>query len=119
VDRHKSHYAADFEIYCKENNIITLYMPAYSSHLLQPLDVRCFGLLKKAYGRQIEDKMRQGNTYITKEDFFPAFHKAPLHTQALTVKNIQGGFRGARLIPLSAESILLKLNMKLHTLTPL
>ncbi|KAH9234484.1 hypothetical protein K456DRAFT_1948143 [Colletotrichum gloeosporioides 23] len=91
-------------------------MPAHSSHLLQPLDVRCFRPLKKAYSQQIKDKMRQGNTYIIKEDFFPAFRNA--FTQALTVKNIHRGFRGAGLIPLSAESILLKLNVKLHTPTP-
>ncbi|KAH9237598.1 hypothetical protein K456DRAFT_1721265 [Colletotrichum gloeosporioides 23] len=42
--------------------------------------------------------MRRGNTYITKEDFFPAFRDA--FTQALTVKNIYGGFRGAGLVPL-------------------
>ncbi|KAK1838100.1 transposase [Colletotrichum chrysophilum] len=91
-------------------------MPAHSSHLLHPLDVGCFGPLKKAYGRQIEDKMRRGNTHITKEDFFPAFRDA--FTQALTIKNIQGGFRGAELVPLSAESVLSKLDVKLHTPTP-
>ncbi|KAK1837529.1 transposase [Colletotrichum chrysophilum] len=116
VDGHESHHAANFEMYCQENNIITLCMPAHSSHLLQPLDVGCFGPLKKAYGRQIEDKMRRGNTHITKEDFFPAFREA--FTQALTVKNIQGGFRGAGLVPLSAESVLSKLDVKLNTPTP-
>ncbi|KAK1842428.1 transposase [Colletotrichum chrysophilum] len=116
VDGHKSHYTTDFEIYCKENNIVTLCMPAHSSHLLQPLDVGCFRPLKKAYGRQIEDKIRRGNTHITKEDFFPAFREA--FTQALTEKNIQRGFRGAGLVPLGAESVISKLDVKLHTPTP-
>ncbi|RKK27811.1 hypothetical protein BFJ66_g16482 [Fusarium oxysporum f. sp. cepae] len=34
LDGHESHHSADFERYCKENKIITLYMPAYASHLL-------------------------------------------------------------------------------------
>jgi hypothetical protein len=43
IDGHESHHSADFEAYCKENNIITLCIPPHSSHLLQPLDVGCFG----------------------------------------------------------------------------
>ncbi|XP_044714673.1 DDE superfamily endonuclease domain-containing protein [Hirsutella rhossiliensis] len=57
-----SHHSTDFELYCKGNNIVTLCMPPHSSHILQPLDVGCFGPLKQAYGRQIEKKMRAGAT---------------------------------------------------------
>ncbi len=36
LDGHESHHSAEFENYCKENNITTLYMlrthPTYSSH---------------------------------------------------------------------------------------
>ncbi|KAJ0143396.1 hypothetical protein HZ326_13825 [Fusarium oxysporum f. sp. albedinis] len=39
LDGHESRHSTDFEIYCEENNIITLCMPPHSSHLLQPLDV--------------------------------------------------------------------------------
>ena len=73
LDGHESHHSVQFEQYCKNNNIITLCMPAHSSHILQPLDVGCFGPLKKAYGKQVELKIKAGTTYITKEDFFPAF----------------------------------------------
>ena len=86
LDGHESHHSVDFELYCKENKIITLCMPAHSSHILQPLDVGCFGPLKKAYGRQIENKIKAGTTHITKEDFFPAFLAA--FEQAITEKNI-------------------------------
>jgi len=73
LNGHESHHLDEFEEYCKENNIITLCMPPHSSHILQPLDVRCFSPLKKAYGQQIEDMMRAHITHITKDDFFPAF----------------------------------------------
>jgi hypothetical protein len=49
-------------------------MPAYSSHILQLLDVSCFSPLKRAYGQQIEDIMQAHISHITKDDFFPAFH---------------------------------------------
>jgi hypothetical protein len=51
LDGHESHHSTEFELYCQQNNIITLCMPPHSSHLLQPLDVGCFGPLKQAYGR--------------------------------------------------------------------
>ena len=34
-------------------------------------------------------------------------------------ENVYAGFRGARLVPHNLEAVLLKLNMRLHTLTPL
>jgi hypothetical protein len=76
LDGHESHHSADFESICKQHNIITLYMPAHSSHLLQPLDIVLFGLLKRAYGKQVEKMMRTSLTRVSKEDFFPAFKDA-------------------------------------------
>jgi hypothetical protein len=116
LDGHESHHSVDFELYCKENDIITLCMPAHSSHILQPLDVGCFGPLKKAYGRQIENKIKAGTTHITKEDFFSAFLAA--FQQAITEKNIQGGFRGAGIIPHNPSAVLSKLDVVLKTPTP-
>jgi hypothetical protein len=54
LDKYKSHHSDKFEEYYKENNIITLCMPPHLSYILQPLDVDCFGPLKKAYSQQIE-----------------------------------------------------------------
>jgi hypothetical protein len=51
-------------------------MPPLSSHLLHPLDVGCFGLLKKAYGREIEQLIRGSITHISKTEFFSAFYAA-------------------------------------------
>jgi hypothetical protein len=91
-------------------------MPPHSSHILQPLDVGCFGLLKAAYGRQIEKMMKGGITHITKEDFFQAFHAA--FQVAITKENIQGGFKGSGLMPYNPETVLSKLSVKLKTPTP-
>ncbi|KAL1982496.1 hypothetical protein VTN96DRAFT_1287 [Rasamsonia emersonii] len=37
LDGHGSHATAEFDKFCTERNIIPLYMPPHSSHLLQPL----------------------------------------------------------------------------------
>jgi hypothetical protein len=116
LDGHESYHSSEFEEYCKENNIITLCMPPHSSHLLQPHDVGCFGPLKKAYGRQIENMMRAHILYITKDDFFPAFYAA--FKETMTESNVQGGFRGSGLLPLDPEKVISTLDLKLKTPTP-
>ncbi|SCO92444.1 related to transposase [Fusarium oxysporum] len=116
LDGHESHHSADFEIYCEEHKIITLCMPPHSSHLLQPLDVGCFGLLKKAYGREIEHLIRCSITHVSKTEFFPAFYAAFQST--MTEENIKAAFRGAGLIPIDPESIVSKLDIQLRTPTP-
>ena len=88
-------------------------MPAYSSHLLQPLDVGYFGPLKKAYGRQIETFIRSHIIYISKKDFLPAFKKA--FDISMTSSNIQGGFQRIKLIPFNPQVVFSKLDIRLET----
>jgi hypothetical protein len=116
LDGHESHLSVAFEDFCKENKIITLCMPPHASHLLQPLDVGCFGPLEKAYGREIEHLIKCSITHISKTKFFPAFHTA--HQAAMTKSNVQGGFKGAGLAPLDANYVISKLDIRLRTPTP-
>ena len=117
IDGHESHNAFQFKQYCKEKKIITLCMPPHSSHLLQPLDVGCFGPLKKAYGRQAEELMRNRISHITKLEFLPCFKRA--FDAAITPSNIQGGFRGAGLVLFDPERVIIGLDVQLRTPSPL
>jgi hypothetical protein len=105
-----------FQDFCKESNIITLCMPPHAPHFLQPLDVGCFAPLKKAYGGQIEDLIRSGINHITKLEFLPAFRVA--FEASFTKSNMQGGFRGAGLVPYDPEAVISKLDIQLRTPTP-
>ena len=116
LDGHESHHSMEFEEYCKKNDIITLCMPAHSSHRLQPLDVGCFSVLKRTYGHAIEDLIRQHVTHISKEDFFPAFHQAFIAT--FTPKNIQAGFRGTGLVPFDPDHVISQLDSAQMVRTP-
>jgi hypothetical protein len=84
-------------------------MPPHLSHLLQPLDVGCFAPLKQAYERQAEELMRNQITYITKLEFLPCFKRA--FNAAITPSNIQGGFRGAGLVPFDPERVITALDV--------
>ncbi|EDN03594.1 conserved hypothetical protein [Histoplasma mississippiense (nom. inval.)] len=113
---HRSHASAGFDQFCSENQIIALYMPPHSSHLLQPLDVGCFSSLKTAYGQQVENQMRLGINHIDKEEFLALYPAAQI--QALTESNIKSGFRAAGLVPYDPEQVLSRLNTTMHTPTP-
>jgi hypothetical protein len=116
LDRHKSQESAVFQEYCKASNIITLCLPSHSFYLTQPLDVRCFGILKRMYGRQIETFIKAHINHITKIGFFLAFHAA--YNQSITTQNAKAGFRGAGLVLFDPQVIISKLDIKLWTLTP-
>ena len=116
LDGHESHKSPEFDEFCKDNKIITLCLPAHSSHLLQPLDVGCFNPLKRAYSKELENFIKSHVNHITKTEFLIAFHAA--HVAAMTPQNIQGGFKGAGLVPFNPECIISKLDVKLGTRTP-
>ena len=92
-------------------------MPAHLSHLLQPLDVGCFAVLKRSYGRMVETKMRVGINHIDKLDFLEVYPFTRI--EAFKSETIKNSFGAAGLVPFEPERVILKLNIRLRTLTPL
>jgi hypothetical protein len=88
-------------------------MLAYLSHLLQPLDVACFALLKRRYGDVILGLACNCTSYISKETFLPAFKTA--FEQSITKENIRAGFRGAGLVLYDLQAVLSKLDVVVQT----
>jgi hypothetical protein len=91
-------------------------MLPYLSYLLQLLNVGCFSPLKRAYSREIEALMRYYINYITKLKFLPAFKVA--FKRSFTSANICSAFRGAGLVLLQLDVVLLQLDVQLCTPTP-
>jgi hypothetical protein len=91
-------------------------MPPHSSHLLQPLDVGCFAVLKQLYGRQIEGLMRNGVNHIDKQDFLEAYYSARKET--MNQSNITVSFAATGVLLYDPERVLAKLNTQLRTPTP-
>ncbi len=116
MDQHSSHNTVDFNNYCEKNNIITLFMPAHSSHILQPLDVGCFSPLKREYGKQVEELMRYGQHHIDKSEFISIYILA--RTRGLCNSNILAGFRAAGLIPFNPHAVLDILPLPISITTP-
>ncbi|KAI1665351.1 DDE superfamily endonuclease [Pyrenophora tritici-repentis] len=91
-------------------------MPPHSSHLLQPLDVVPYSLLKRHYGDGISLLARSRIHHINKETFLPAFKAA--FEKTFTPENVRAGFRGAGLVPYDPDAVLSKLDVQLRTPTP-
>ncbi len=104
LDGHSSHATPEFDQFCKDRLIVTLCMPPHSSHLLQPLDVGCFAVLKRAYSNEVIDLIRLGIHHIDKPEFLHCFKIA--HNKALTQNNIASGFRATGLVPFEPEEVL-------------
>jgi hypothetical protein len=116
LDGHGSHLTPKFDEICEKNDIIAICMPPHSSHLLQPLDIGCFAVLKRFYGRFIEAKMRLQINHIDKFDFLEAYRSARI--EAFKLETIKNSFAAAGLLPYNPDRVLTKLDIRLHTPTP-
>jgi hypothetical protein len=99
VDGHSSHATPEFDQYCTQNRIISLCMPAHSSHLLQPLDVSCYSPLKRAYGQEIAELARLQVYHIDKLEFLSIYPR--IRPGVFTEQNIRAGFEATSLITYS------------------
>ena len=73
IDGHESHQSLEFQNLCEESKIIALYMPPHASHILQPLNVRCFAPLKQAYKKEIKSLADSHITHVDKKAFLATF----------------------------------------------
>ena len=67
------------------------------------------------YSNKISALARSCIYYINKETFLLAFKVT--FSKVFTAENVRAGFRGARLVLHNLEVVLLKLNVRLRTLT--
>ena len=79
-------------------------MPPHSSHLLQPLDVSCFSVLKWSYRQAVETLMQAGINHVDKDDFLELYLQARL--VPFSVTTVQSGFRATGLVPFDLEQVL-------------
>lgn len=117
LDGHGSYLTPEFDRICEENDIIAICMPSHASHLLQPLDVGCFSVLKRLYGGAVSTMMRNGVNSIDKEDFLELI--ADARKGAFKTSTIQNSFSATGLAPFDANRVLEKLNVCLDKLPPL
>lgn len=117
VDGHGSHTPIDFMIACKENQIYLLYLPAHASHLLQPLDLAPFSVIKSRYRSQIAALSALDDAApVKKERFVISYNQA--REEGLSERVIRAGWRASGLVPYNPELVLLSSQITGRPVTP-
>jgi len=100
MDGHGSHETIDFMFLCIQHNIYLLYLPAHTSHVLQPLDLSVFSPLKRSYRKQLGYlNILTDSSPLGKQNFLLCYQKA--RKDALTISNIKSGWKASGLWPVS------------------
>ena len=81
---------------CLEFNIYLLFLPAHSSHVLQPLDLSIFSPLKASYRKELNLLgSLLDSAPIGKRNFLLCYYRA--RETAITAPNIQAGWKATGL----------------------
>ena len=103
-DGHKSHCSLGLIEWAKSEKIILFVLPPHCSHLLQPLDLSCFGPFEVAWNSACQKYMREsGGRMVTRYDVCRLACR--VYTSTLNVSNITTAFRKCGLYPFNSEVI--------------
>lgn len=99
-DGHTNHMSEEFIEYALSKKIIPLYFPSHMTHILQPLDFACFGMMKKKDRHKISGDIVAGWVPSKKRFFESYFHVRKL---GFSPKTICKGFQRAGMVPLDRD----------------
>jgi len=107
-DNLSSHLSTSIVEKCEENEI-ACFLPANSTHLLQPLDVAFFSLLKKAWCTILKNWKKgpgQKQAIVAKDNFLQLLKQLTEKIKANADSNLIAGFRKCGLVPLNRNKVL-------------
>jgi len=104
MDGHISHINLKFVQFCEDYRIIPICLPPYTTHLLQPLDLVIFSLLKRAYSQKVDKYIALGITGLNREWFLRIIGE--IRSEIYTANHINSAFKAAGLYPYNPERAL-------------
>jgi len=105
LDGHGSHIDTEFLYACKTRKIELLFLPPHSTHILQPLDLTPFSVVKSKYRRQIQDLATLDDAApVKKERFIACYNQA--REEGLSDRKIRAGWKAAGLSPFNIDHVL-------------
>lgn len=105
MDGHGSHKTKKFRETCEDNNIIPLYLPPHSTHLLQPLDLGIFGPIKYGYKAKLSKLAHALGTDPVKQQLF-LLNYYEARQEKLTKERIIRFWETAGLNPFDVDKVL-------------
>ncbi|KAK6191139.1 hypothetical protein SNE40_002880 [Patella caerulea] len=104
LDSHSSHETLSLIEIAQQENITLLTYPPHTTHYLQPLDRTVFKSLKSNYNKICSQfQIENPSETITKKSW-PAIFKMAF-TEAMSINNIQNGFKSCGIYPFNPESV--------------
>lgn len=98
LDGHASHVSVDFMYECKMKMVLLLFLPAHSSHVLQPLDLGTFASLKAHYRHELlEISYLDDAAPIKKQRFIQAYQR--IRERAMSPTILKSGWKATGLVP--------------------
>lgn len=104
ADNHSSHLTMQLAKFCKEKQIELIGLYPNSTHIIQPLDVGLFHVLKEKYKAANDSWRIQNNIVDVKKYMFAGILKQALDSYDFT-KCIVSGFRGCGLVPFDPDAV--------------
>ncbi|XP_053390074.1 uncharacterized protein LOC123531140 isoform X2 [Mercenaria mercenaria] len=103
-DGHRSHINIPVIEWAKQHNIILFVLPAHTSHLLQPLDVGCFGPLQRVYNSECHKFLRTSpESRITRYNVCKLACSA--YAAGLSASNLRSAFQKTGIYPFQPAAI--------------
>lgn len=103
-DGHKSHINVPVLEWAETHKVELFVLPAHTSHLLQPLDVACFGPLQRIYNSECHRFIRS-NPYSNITRYNVAELSSKAYEHALSVQNLKSGFKRTGIYPFDPSAI--------------
>lgn len=97
-DGHRSHVSLGLIEWAKQNSIVLFVLPPHTSHVLQPMDIGCFGPLQLKYNQGCSKFARMHHRVVTRYDVCSLACQA--YASALSPSNLQASFEKAGICPL-------------------
>ena len=117
LDGHGSHVDIEFMLLCRQHRIWTIYLPPHASHLLQPLDLAPFSVLKSEYRASIRALSALDDAApIKKERFISSYYHA--RERGLSERVIRAGWRATGLCPYNPSIVLSSSQVSARPVTP-
>lgn len=117
LDAHSSHINIEFLWSCKQHKIELLFLPAHSTHVLQPLDLSVFSAAKTRYRNQIRDLASLDDAAPVKKQQFIRYYNLA-REDSITERVIRAGWRAAGLVPYNPDLVTTSSQMLDQPLTP-
>ena len=103
-DGHKSHVNLGIIEWAKQEHVVLFVLPAHTSHVLQPLDVGCFGPFERIFNSMSHKFMRENcGQSITRYNICSIGCQA--YVKALSPDNLQSSFRRSGIYPFDPNAV--------------